>query len=355
MQNERDYERNQERNQEEINAMERAPRGGGRAGAGVAKALKVEPWDVRRAGQLGREQLEAITQLHEGFARSLTHALEAYLRVVFAAALASAEHLTYREFLERIPETTYLAACKLEPMGVRGALQLDLKVAFPIVDLLLGGEGKAVAATREITEIEEQIVESVARIVCRELGRTWQTVNLEVGFDKRVETGEAQRLLRLDEKVLALSFEITMLDVRGGLNLAVPVSVSHALLRKILADRSDRRPHSQSEWREQLKRRLLESSFSAELEVGELRSAVGELSKLAPGQVLALGRSAARPASLRVAGVEMFSAVPVRSGDTRAAQVLERSGEGEAAPSEIASPENSCSESNRPENKRSEN
>ena len=92
---------------------------------------KVEPWDVRRAGQIGREQLQAITRLHEGFARSLTQALGAYLRVVFAAALVSAEHLTYREFLERIPETTYLASCKLEPMGVTGALQLDLKVAFP--------------------------------------------------------------------------------------------------------------------------------------------------------------------------------------------------------------------------------
>jgi flagellar motor switch protein FliM len=329
-------------NQEEIDAMVRAARSGGPTEAGPAKAPKVEPWDVRRAGQIGREQLRAITRLHEGFARSLTIALEAYLRVVFAATLVSAEHLTYREFLERIPETTYLAACKLEPMGVTGALQLDLKVAFPIVDLLLGGEGKAVAATREITEIEEQIVESVARIVCRELGRAWQAVNLEVGFDKRVDTGEAQRLLLADEKILSLSFEITVLEVRGGLNLAVPVTVSRALLRKISAEWSDRRPRGRSEWRERLKRRLLECPFSAELEVDELRAAVGQLSQLAPGQVLALGRSASRPAALLVAGVEMFGAVPVRSGDTRAAQVLARSGE--AAPSKIAPSENSPSE-----------
>jgi flagellar motor switch protein FliM len=320
-----------ELNQEEIDAMVRAARSGGRAEAGP-KAPKVEPWDVRRAGQIGREQLQAITRLHEGFARSLTNALGAYLRVVFAAALVSAEHLTYREFLERIPETTYVAACKLEPMGVTGALQLDLKVVFPIVDLLLGGEGKVIAATREITEIEEQIVESVASIVCRELGRAWQAVNLEVGFDKRVDTGEAQRLLMLDEKILSLSFEINMLEVRGGLNLAVPVSVSHALLRKISAERGDHRPRGRSEWREQLKLRLLECPVSAELEVDELRAAVGELSQLAPGQVLSLGRSATRPASLLVAGVEMFRAVPVRSGRARAAQVLERSEE--AAPSE---------------------
>jgi flagellar motor switch protein FliM len=312
-----------ELNQEQIDAMVRAARTGG-ADAGQKKEPKVEPWDVRRAGQIGREQLKAITQLHEGFARSLTHSLGAYLRVVFAVALVSAEHLTYREFLERIPETTYLASCKMEPMGVTGALQLDLKVAFPIIDLLLGGEGKSVATTREITEIEEQIVESVARIVCRELGTAWQAVNLEVEFDKRVEPGEAHHLLAPTDKILSLSFEITMLEVRGGLNLAVPVSVSHALLRKISDAWSVRRPRGQSESRARLKHRLLECPFPVELGVNDLKAEVGELSQLAPGQLLSLRRSIAEPASLLVAGVEMFRALPARSGDTRAVQVLAR-------------------------------
>lgn len=324
-----------ELNQEQIDAMVRAARSGGRAEVREDKEAKVEPWDVRRAGQIGREQLQAITQLHEGFARSLTHSLGAYLRVVFAVALVSAEHLTYREFLERIPETTYLASCKMEPMGVTAALQMDLKVAFPIVDLLLGGEGKSIAAPREITEIEEQIVESVARIVCRELGAAWQAVNLEVVFDKRVEPAEAHRLLPPDEKTLSLSFEITMLEVRGGLNLAVPVSVSHALLRKISAERSDHRPRGRSESRERLKRRLLECPFSVELGVNDLKAGVGELSHLARGQLLPLRRSVTQPASLLVAGVELYRAVPVRSGDARAAQVIARGEEAQAAASEI--------------------
>jgi flagellar motor switch protein FliM len=328
-----------ELNQEQIDAMVRAARSGGRADAGGAKEPRVEPWDVRRAGQIGREQLQAITHLHEGFARSLTHSLGAYLRVVFSAALVSAEHLTYREFLERIPETTYLASCKMEPMGVTAALQLDLKIAFPMIDLLLGGEGKGAAPTREITEIEEQIMESVARIVCRELGAAWQAVNLEVSFDQRVEPGEAQRLLAPDEKTLSLSFELTMLDVRGGLNLAVPVSVSHALLRKISAELTDRRPHGRSESRAQLKLRLLDCPFSLELGVNDLRADVGELSQLAVGQLLALRKSVSQPASLLVAGVEMFSARPARAGETRAAQVLARTEHPQAAGAELAASE----------------
>jgi flagellar motor switch protein FliM len=320
-----------ELNQEQIDAMLRAARSGGTGEAGQAKEPKVELWDVRRAGQIGREQLQAITQLHEGFARSLTHSLGAYLRVVFAATLVSAEHLTYREFLERIPETTYLAACKLEPMGVNGALQLDLKVLFPIIDLLLGGEGNTLFAAREITEIEEQIVESVARIVCRDLGTAWRAVNLEVEFEKRMEPAEAQRLLLAGDKVLSLSFEIAVLEVRGGLNLAVPVSVSHALLRKISAEQIDRRPRGRSDWRERLKHRLLDCSFPVELAVDGLHAPVSELSQLSAGQLLGLRRSVSQPASLLVAGVEMFRAAPACCGDIRAAHILTPGGAMNAA------------------------
>jgi flagellar motor switch protein FliM len=309
-------------NQEEIDAMVRVARSGGQDETQLPAAPHVEPWDVRLAGQIGREQLQAITALHEGFARNLTHSLGAYLRVVFAATLVSAEHLSYHEFLQRIPETTYLASCRLDPMGVNAALQLDLKVAFPIIDLLLGGEGKAIAATREITDIEEQILDSVARIVCRELGAAWQALALEVVFEQRLEASAAQRLMAPEEKTLSLSFEVTMPEVRGGLNMAVPAVVSNALLHQIAADWNRRRPRGPTDFRQRLMRRLLECPFQAELGATDVRVAVSELAGLAPGDLLSFARSPAEPASLLIAGQEMFRAIPARCGDTRAARVL---------------------------------
>lgn len=308
-------------NQEEIDAMVRRARSGGQA-EGLSSQPNVELWDVRKSGQIGREQLQAITTLHEGFARNLTHALGAYLRVDFAATLVSAEHLTFLEFIQGIPEITYLASCRLDPMGVNAALQLDLKVAFPIIDLLLGGEGKGMAETRAITEIEVQILDSVARIVCRELGVAWQALALNVVFEERLEMVAAPRLMTPEEKTLCLSFEITMPDVRGGLSIAVPAVVSNALLRKISADWSHRRPRRAGDSRQRLMRRLLECPLQAELGAKDVRVAVSALAALAPGDVLAFARSAAEPASLLIAGREMFRAAPARCADIRAARVL---------------------------------
>jgi len=316
--------------EKEIDALAGSAHSGGLAAPSLPLAPQVEPWDPRRAGQIGREQLQAITTLHEGFARNLTLAVGAFLRVLFATTLVSAEHLAYREFLQRIPETTYVASCRLDPIGVNAALQLDLKVAFPIIDLLLGGDGKGMAATRETTEIEEHILDSVARIVCRELSTAWQALALVVNFEERLNTGAAGRLLAPQEKVLCLSFEVAMPEVRGGLNLAVPAAVSNALLRKISADWSHRRPRGSTDSRPRLMRRLLECPFQAELGAVDVRLPVSALAALAPGLVLPLARSAAEPASLLIAGREMFRAVPARCGKTRAARILDRVSEAAA-------------------------
>jgi len=309
-------------NQEEIDAIMQRARDGGQLQPAAAAQAHVEAWDVRRAGQIGREQLQAITLLHEGFARNLTHSLGAYLRVVFETTLVSAEHLTFREFVASVPETTYLASCRLDPTGVNAALQLDLKIAFSIIDLLLGGEGKSLAEPRAITEIEEQILDSVARIICRELGAAWQALALQVCFEQHLGAGEAQRLMPAEEKTLSLSFEVTMPEVRGGMNLAVPAIVSIALLRKISADWSPRKLRRPSDSRQRMMQRLLDCSFTAELGAREVPASVEALAALAPGQVLRFARPAAEPASLLIAGEELFRALPARLGHTRAAKIL---------------------------------
>jgi flagellar motor switch protein FliM len=310
-------------NQEEIDAMVRSARSGTSAPAPPVQA-RFEPWDIRRAGQIGHDQLQAINSLHEMFARNLTHALGAYLRVVFAAALVSAEHLTYGEFLDGIPETTYLASCRVSPMGLNAAMQLDLKVAFPIIDLLLGGEGKSISATREITEIEEQLLDSVARIVCRELGAAWESLSFGVTFEQRLEPSVARRLMSPKEKTLSLSFEITMPDVRGGLNLVVPAAVSTALLRKLAADWSRPQARRAAGSRERLMRRLLDCRIPVELGATGVRVPVSALTEMTAGTLLRLTRCASEPASLVIAGREMFRALPARIGNARAARILER-------------------------------
>ena len=306
-------------NQEEIDAMVRVARGGATPPPQPG-GPQVAAWDVRQAGQIGREHLRSINQLHEGFARNLTNSLGAYLRIVFEAGLVSAEHLSYREVLQRLPEVSYLASALLKPLGALAILQLDLSVAFPILDLLLGGEGRGAALTRDITEIEEQVLESVVRIICRELQAAWQALSLEFVFDQRQQPSHVYRLMPPDEKMLFLSFEITMPETRGTFNVCVPAVVSNALLRKISASFAFARPRVPAS-EDMLRRRLLHCPFELELVLPQIRVPVADLVGLNPGQLLRFDRRQESAAMLCAGGETIAQAIVARRGDHRAAHL----------------------------------
>lgn len=308
-------------NQREIDEMVRAARSGPATSAAPTGPVVV-PWDIRQAGQIGPEQLRAINQLHELFARNLTTSVGGFLRIAFDCSLVSAEHLTYREFLQRMPEKTYLASCDLAPFGALAIVQLDLGIAFPLIDVMLGGEGKSGDLARDLTEIEGQVLEGIMRIICRDLQNSWQAINLEFNFGSSQQVSQAQRLMPPDEKNLCLSFEVKMTEMRGTLNLAVPALVSNALLRKISADIGYQRPRSPVEARRQIQKRLLDCPFSLELAMPHLSVPIADLSQLAPGSLLTFARSANAPALLQIEEVTLCTAAPVRVGGRRAARVL---------------------------------
>ena len=305
-------------NQQEIDAMVRSARGSGGA---AAKSAVVRPWDVRQSGQMGREQVQSISDLHEGFARNLTHAVAGYLRVEFKAALVSVEHLAFREFLQRVPEVTYLATCVLAPVGAIALLQMDLTVAFPLIDVLLGGEGRSAPPERQVTVIEEQILETVMRIICRELQVAWQIIPLQFAFEERQQVNQVQQVMPAEERTLALSFELSVAESRGTLNLVFPAIVSNALLRKMAVNLSCVRRRVQSN-AERIRARLLDCPFHLDLMARIANVPLRELMLLSPGQLLLLRTSVEQPAELQVAGHAMFMATPARRGSFRAAQVL---------------------------------
>jgi flagellar motor switch protein FliM len=310
-------------NQEEIDAMVRAARGGSDGGTAAAKAAVVTLWDARQAGQIGSDQVRQISSLHEGFARNLTNSLAAYLRVTFSAALVSAEHLAYRELLQRIPETTYLACCRLSPLGTAALLQLDLSAAYPLIDILLGGEGIGAPPARPITGIEEQILETIMRIICRELQTAWQALAVEFEFEQQLQAEQVPKLMSADEKTLSISFEITMADSRGTLMLGVPAVVSNALLRRLSAVSTRPRPRLQPDSLPRLRARLVECLLRTELGTGKFSIPMGEMASMEPGSLLVFRQLVDQPARLRVGGSEMFYAAVARRGTVRVAQLQE--------------------------------
>jgi flagellar motor switch protein FliM len=278
-----------------------------------------EPYNFSRAGQISNEQMQAISTVNDLFARNLTHNLGAWLRTGFDVTLVSAEQMMYSEFTERIPEPAYVCSARLEPLDVMGAVQLDLAMAPPIVDLLLGGVGRA-GVVREPTDIEDAILFSVMEIVLRELNLAWQPVGLTFALDKREREAQVVRLMPLAEKTLCVSFEIRMPEAQGSLNLCLPAVVLNTILRRLIAERE--RPRRRSlEARERMERVMAEARFGAVLQFPPMRLNARDLADMTPGKVIRLPLPCQAMAELRIGGLPIFHAQPVRSGEHRGAQV----------------------------------
>ena len=283
---------------------------------------KVVPYNFASAGQISTDQLRAISMLNDLFARNLTHNLAAWLRTRFQVNLVSAEQIPFNEFLLRIPEIGYAASVRLEPLGALSVLQLDLALAPPIIDLLLGGEGRE-GPLRELTDIEEAILGSVVEIICRELTAAWQPVCLSFNFERRQMQTQVARIMSVNEKTLCLSFEIRMPHSSGLLNLAFPAVVANTILRRLTSDWGRRRRHA-PEARARMEASARRIRFGGSLQLPPVRLPAKAIENLEPGSVLRLDLPANTLPEWRVGGQVLSRAQAVRQGAHRAARVESR-------------------------------
>ena len=277
------------------------------------------PYNFSSAGQISTEQLRAISMLNDLFARNLTHNLAAWLRTRFQVNLVSAEQIQFNEFVLRIPEVSYVASVRLEPLGALSVLQLDLALAPPVIDLLLGGEGKE-GPLREITDIEEAIVASLVEIICRELTVAWQPVGLSFNFERRQMQTQVARIMSVNEKTLCLSFEIRMPHSSGLLNLAFPAVVANTILRRLTSDRVGRRRHA-GEIRTRMETMAQRIRFGGSLQLPAVRLSASMLENLEPGSILRLDVPANTLPVWQVGGQSLSQAQAIRQGPHRAARM----------------------------------
>jgi flagellar motor switch protein FliM len=305
--------------QDEIDALFEAARSASPEGAHGEVRARVTPYNFSAAGQISTDQLRAISLLNDLFARNLTHNLAAWLRTRFQVNLVSAEQIQFNEFLLRIPEISYVASVRLAPLGALSVLQLDLGLAPPVIDLLLGGDGKD-GPLRELTDIEESILGSVVEIICRELTIAWQQVGLSFNFERRQMQTQVARIIAVTEKALCLSFEIRMPHSSGLLNLAFPAVVANTILRRLTTDWGRRCRHT-GETRSRMEDVARRIHFGCALQLPTVRLAASALEKLEPGDVLRLDLGADALSEWRVGGLPLLRARAMRHGAHRAARV----------------------------------
>jgi flagellar motor switch protein FliM len=290
-----------------------------------AGAKRADPFDFRRPDRIAKSQLRAIHQLHDNFVRNLVSSLSAYLRSYVIVNLVSVEQLSYSEFLECLPSPTCIASLGLRPYDGNAVLELNSSLIFPILEILLGGDGKLqFSAQREITEIEQVLLDGLFRLILRDLREAWKFVT-QIDFSiENVET-EPQflQILAPTEAVVAVAIEIRIGDSVGMMNIAMPSIIIKMMRQKFDQQWSLRKSASTDQEQGRILDLIRTSRLQSEVLLAGPRLLLRDLMNLEEGDVLSFEFPTSRPLDLMLNGEKKYWGKMVDAGRRATFQVLE--------------------------------
>jgi flagellar motor switch protein FliM len=279
---------------------------------------KAVPFDFRRPDRIAKSQLRAIHQLHDNFVRNLVSSLSAYLRSYLMINLVSVEQLSYAEFLECLPSPTCIASLSLRPYDGNAVLELNSSLVFPILEMLLGGNGKAsTAIQREITEIEQTLLDGLFRIVLHDLKEAWKGVtNIDFAIESLETEPQFLQILAPSEAVVAVAIEIRIGESIGMMNIAMPSIIIKMMRQRFDQQWSVRKSESTGGEQERVLNLLRGSLVGLDVRLEGSSLVLKDLLGLEEGDVLILDSPVHKPMRCLLNGVAKFQG-HLSSGDNK--------------------------------------
>jgi flagellar motor switch protein FliM len=293
--------------QEEVDALLSTPSVGETAvQVSDPAAPGVITYNFRRPDRVSKEQMRSLHFLHDRFARNVATSLGAYLRAVTELTIVSVEQFSYSEFLMSLSDPTAYYAISMLPLDGLAALELNPTLAFTIVDRMLGGSGSGVQPQRALTEIEQNVIDAVVKLILESLTESWHAVfDLEFTIQSRETRPQMLQVVGPNEVVILLAFDLRVGDVRGMLNLCIPASViettGNAFVKDWHRTKREATPTERSWLYDSLNRMPLTVTASL-----ETRLRARELVRLKPGDVISLGLPIQTPVTVRIANRAKF-------------------------------------------------
>ena len=301
---------------EEATAVSQAPRPIEQDGGGpsLRPPEKVTSYDFKRPERVGKEQIRALQTLHEGFGRNFAAGLSAMLRSMVEVKLAGVDQLTFSEFIFSLENPTCVNLLTANPLEGNLVLEINPSILYPIIDRLLGGgrEGGPLAR-RPLTEIELRLVSRINDLFLGELAEAWKNV---LELDAKVERVESNpqlvQVVPPNEVVVLISFDVSLGEVRGMVNLCIPYNAIERISGKLSADswvaygRREAKPESIRQISQNLQSALVE----LKVRLAQTRITTGELIGLRVGDVITTEKDVRSPLLVTVEGIPKFRAAP---------------------------------------------
>lgn len=296
-------------------------------GAGKRKREKrVVEYDFVRPNKLSGEQLRSLQRMHESIAQSITMVLSTYLRLNLEVNIISLGELTFEVFRNSLPNPTVINVLSMDPLHDRGLATMDIKLAFSLIDRMLGGPGKPLEKTRALTTIEQSLLDNVIHRFLDQIAAGWKEL---VTFNPVVESRDMDpqfvQVIPSSEMVLVATFSLTAPGEiePGELCFCIPFISLEGMMSQLgnqFRFAAMRRSQTPSQ-RRHLDHVMKHSTLPVLTTLGTTTLTVGEIMALQPGDVMMLDQRTDSQMVGSIAGIERLMGRAGRIGKHAAFQV----------------------------------
>ena len=287
---------------------------------------KITVYDFKRPERVGKEQMRALQTMHEGFGRNFGAALSAMLRTIVEVKLTSVDQLTYSEFVFSLENPTCFNLINAEPLEGQLIVDINPSVLFPMIDRLLGGSaGGETPARRPLTEIELRLVSRITGLFLKEMQHAWENVmNLDLSVERVESNPQLVQIIPANEVVVLISFELTVGETRGMVNLCIPFNsiehIGHKLTANSWVSYSKRPPTAESI--QLISDRISAAPVEMVIELAQTSIATADLINLRVGDIIASEKDIHDPLVVSVEGRPKFHARPGQIKGRKAIEVM---------------------------------
>ncbi|MBB6481948.1 flagellar motor switch protein FliM [Spirochaeta isovalerica] len=294
----------------------------------VADRKNIKIYDFKRPDKFSKEQIRTVSIMHETFARLTTTSLSAQLRSLVHVHVASVDQLTYEEFIRSIPSPTALAVINMDPLKGSAILEIDPAITFTIIDRLFGGTGEGSKVNRELSEIEQSVMESIIVRILGNMREAWsQVIDLRPRLGQIETNPQFAQIVPPTEMVVLVTLETKVEDVEGMMNFCIPYLTIEPIISKLSAQYwySSVRRGATTENLNILRERLATIGVTMVAEVGSMNLPVRDVLSLTQGDIIRLQNTRVTdPMVLKIGNRPKFECRPGVVGSKVAVQITKK-------------------------------
>ncbi len=277
-----------------------------------ADDVEIKPYDFKRPERVSKDQMRAIENLHETFARNFGAALSGFLRTIVEVKVATCDQMTYSEFIASLPNPTSFNLLDAEPLEGNMCLEVSPLIVYPVIDRLLGGTNHELfIPQRALTAIESRLISKIIDRAMDALTESWESVKeLKFKVTGMESNPQLVQIVPPNEVVIVVGFELKMSARAGTMNLCIPYNVIESIMDDLAAQSwfSTGKVAGAEDLTATIADQLGGAALTVSGLLAESTITVSDLVQLAEGDILTTDVSASSPITLCVEGEKKYYA-----------------------------------------------